>query len=92
MMELEDFLEDVVLEGGKPVWEKIFNKLRKELKQNATVFCSRPICNKKVKPNKTVKQTWWDNSDIYEYKKIGNKLVSTNKKNTTNKFKKNKKK
>ncbi len=27
MMELEDFLEDVVLEGGKPVWEKIFNKL-----------------------------------------------------------------
>lgn len=27
MMELEDFLEDVVLKGGQPVWEKLFDKL-----------------------------------------------------------------
>ena len=27
MMELENFLEDVVLKGGQPVWEKLFDKL-----------------------------------------------------------------
>lgn len=27
MMELEVFLEDVVLKGGQPVWEKLFDKL-----------------------------------------------------------------
>jgi DNA-binding NtrC family response regulator len=27
MVELEDFLADVVLKGGQPVWEKLFDKL-----------------------------------------------------------------
>jgi hypothetical protein len=27
MVELEDFLEDVVLQKGKPVWKKLFDKL-----------------------------------------------------------------
>jgi len=27
MIELEDFLEDVVLMGGKPVWKKLFDRL-----------------------------------------------------------------
>ena len=64
---------------------KIYDKLKRELKQNATVFCSRPICNKNIKPNKTVKQTWWENSDIYEYKKLGKKLIPVNSHKTKHK-------
>ena len=27
MYELKEFLEDVVLEGGKPIWKKVFDRL-----------------------------------------------------------------
>ena len=75
-----DILEQPIQDGDifyisnlcfpESVNEKIYKKLNKEMKPNSCVFCSKPLCRKrKSYVNRTVKQTWWENSDIYKYKK-----------------------
>jgi len=70
--------------------QSLYNKLNKELKKNSIVFCSRPLTHKlKSTPKTTVKQTWWNDSDIYQYIKKNNKLIPHH--NNIKKTKKNNK-
>lgn len=69
----------------------LYNKLNTDLKNNSIVFCSRPLSHKlKSTPKTTVKQTWWNKSNIYQYIKINNKLIPYNDINHLKKTKKNK--
>lgn len=56
--------------------KSLYNKLNKDLKNNSIVFCSKPLMNKlKSIPKTTVKQTWWEKSDIFQYIKSNNRLI-----------------
>lgn len=65
--------------------EEIYKKLNKEMKPNSCVFCSKPLCKKRKSfVNRTVKQTWWENSDVYKYKKGKKGLISCKSENEKN--------
>lgn len=59
--------------------EKLYAKLHGEMKQGACVFCSKPLTHSKPSNvNTTVKQTWWEDSDIYKYLKTSKGLIPIN--------------
>ena len=59
--------------------EKLYTKLHGEMKPGSCIFCSKPLTHSKPSNvNTTVKQTWWDASDIYKYIKTSKGLMPIN--------------